>query len=179
LAIQNRAFVVSVTTVLATALATALATLVAIAPAASAASVPKPTGAHSTEAATRLAGPRAASGGDCIDYEPIDISAIMDIASCVSENRSKNIASDAHFSYLGGPFSLVSCRFTISVRDDSIPTTVARQTFNNCNFDPGVVTHAAVAGHHYHTYLWVLLTLSNGQTYLSGDVFNSPEQIAG
>jgi hypothetical protein len=54
-----------------------------------------------------------------------------------------------------------------------------RQTFNNCNFDRGVVLHAEVSGHHYHTYVWVLLKPSNGQTYLSGDVFNSLEQIAG
>lgn len=136
-------------------------------------------GVAPASAATAPAVPRGASGGGCTNYLPIDIPATVNIGSCISENGSRNIASDAHFSYFGGPFSLVSCQFTISVRDDSIPTTVARQTFNNCNFDPGVVFHAAVSGHHYHTYLWILLKLSNGQTYLSGDVFNSPEQIAG
>jgi len=137
------------------------------------------TGMAPASAATRPAVLQSASGGGCTDYLPLDIPAEVDIASCISENGSRNIASDAHFSYLGGPYSLVSCQFTISVRDDSIPTTVARKTFNDCNYDPGVVYHAAISGHHYHTYLWVLLKLSNGKTYLSGDVFNSPEQIAG
>jgi hypothetical protein len=130
-------------------------------------------------ATTRPGAPQSASGGGCTDSLPIDIDAEVDIASCISENSSRNIASDAHFTYLGGPWSLVSCKFTISIRDDSIPTTVARQTFYDCNYDPGVVYHSAVPGHHYHTYIWALLTLSNGQTYLGGDVFNSPEQIAG
>ena len=136
-------------------------------------------GVTSASAATRPVIPQAATGGGCIDYLPVDIPATVDIGSCVSENQNKNIASDAHFTYFGGAFSLVSCQFTISIRDDTIPTTVARQTFNNCDFDPGVVLHAALPSHHYHTYVWALLKLSNGQTYLSGDVYNSKEQVAG
>ena len=112
----------------------------------------------------------------------MDIPAQVNISSCISENRNKDIASDGYITYFGGNYSLDSCQVTISVRDDTWGTTVARQTLYGCGATGGYfgpVYHAAVSGHHYHTYLWVVLTLSDGNSYLNSDVYPSWEEIAG
>jgi hypothetical protein len=131
--------------------------------------------AISANAANRA--PLAASGGGCRPYGNPDVD-VVQIQSCVTENSSYNIVSDVHLQTRSGPYRLAECSFTISVRDDTLKTTVARQSFLSCGTTPGSVSHPAVTGHHYHTYVQATFTYAIGVVTHDPIIYNSPEQIA-
>ena len=136
-----------------------------------------------------------ASGGGCTNPGVLyfnglnwDAEEQIYLKACISENSSHEIVAGAQ---IGLTFLteqhryIVHCWYTINIRDDSVPTTVAKYTANGCGYistgHPLTLKVNARPGHHYHTYLWAKYQLNDGSIldFQSRPCVNSPEQIAG
>ena len=99
----------------------------------------------------------------------------MQIAGCISENKSHQIVGDVHV--VNSPGWPYACGMDIKVRDDTLGT--FHENANASCDGSDSVSFPAISGHHYHTYGTVyledILTLYRWEATIP----NSPAQVAG
>jgi hypothetical protein len=124
------------------------------------------------------------SGGGC-NYVGLYYNGTWEatVESCVGESSS-TIDSQAEIYDASNVYESWSY---VSVRDDSIPTTVARTGpwygygYSGRWYGWFGAYYGATSGHSYHTYVWTTLELTDGTYvyYNTGDTAqNSPEMVA-
>lgn len=109
---------------------------------------------------------------------------VLEVSSCAGETGTGSSGQ----AFAGGDtdtfpgVGYTGCSFKVSLRDDTKGTTIASNTFSsNCTENFANVVAKATAGHRYHAYISVNITLSNGvniQLNDASNVINSPDITA-